>query len=283
MRMKHEEAKRPMRRWLRAMGLAGALLLLGGGWAWAGIAESKHNLSKGDTRNDSATSLEGETNEICIYCHTPHQAADISTSAPLWNRNMALMPAAGTYTMYSSPTFDASADLSSGPTGVSRACLSCHDGTVGINQLLNNKGSGMGTASPVNASDKRINGLTGNQGSIQAVPLLGTDLSNDHPVSMRYDQAKSPNGSYSDDTNSGEAVTYTNSNSGFNTITFITGKGINLYGGATAGNNTYVQCASCHDPHNAGNLTFLRIQNTNSKLCLTCHNKTGRPNDPGSY
>ena len=35
----------------------------------------------------------------------------------------------------------------------------------------------------------------------------------------------------------------------------------------------YVECASCHDPHQAANPTFLRIPNTGSQLCLTCHVK----------
>jgi len=35
-----------------------------------------------------------------------------------------------------------------------------------------------------------------------------------------------------------------------------------------------VQCASCHDVHNAANLNFLLVKdNANSALCLTCHNK----------
>ena len=35
----------------------------------------------------------------------------------------------------------------------------------------------------------------------------------------------------------------------------------------------YVECASCHDPHNSTNATFLRIANTGSALCLACHDK----------
>lgn len=34
-----------------------------------------------------------------------------------------------------------------------------------------------------------------------------------------------------------------------------------------------VECASCHDPHNTTNGTFLRRTNAGSGLCLTCHNK----------
>ena len=44
----------------------------------------------------------------------------------------------------------------------------------------------------------------------------------------------------------------------------------------TAGVGPSVECASCHDPHveeTATRKTFLRIANTGSALCLTCHNK----------
>ena len=39
-----------------------------------------------------------------------------------------------------------------------------------------------------------------------------------------------------------------------------------------AGDQPFVECASCHDPHST-NTTFLRIQNTNSNVCLACHTK----------
>jgi hypothetical protein len=40
-----------------------------------------------------------------------------------------------------------------------------------------------------------------------------------------------------------------------------------------------VECASCHDPHverpsgATTQMSFMRMQNTNSSLCLACHNK----------
>jgi len=35
----------------------------------------------------------------------------------------------------------------------------------------------------------------------------------------------------------------------------------------------FVECASCHDPHVSDTLTFLRMDNTGSALCLACHVK----------
>ena len=34
-----------------------------------------------------------------------------------------------------------------------------------------------------------------------------------------------------------------------------------------------LQCASCHDPHDDSNPSFLVIDNTGSDLCQTCHTK----------
>ena len=50
--------------------------------------------------------------------------------------------------------------------------------------------------------------------------------------------------------------------------------------GQGAGGTAYqVECATCHDPHGpetvpgTPNPTFLRIANTGSAVCLTCHAK----------
>ena len=47
-------------------------------------------------------------------------------------------------------------------------------------------------------------------------------------------------------------------------------------GGTIAGAQPYVECASCHDPHVVAvgdQVSFLRISNENSDLCLACHVK----------
>jgi predicted CXXCH cytochrome family protein len=242
--------------------MVGAVL----GWTgWAagegGILTTKHNLS-----SVGPNSKKGATDEVCIYCHTPHHA-DASLSAqgvPLWNRNIA--NSNPIYVMYSSPTYDASTDGT--PSGVSRACLSCHDGTLGINQLLNNKGSGLGI-SPANAGDTKEE-----FNPPATVANLGENLSNDHPISMQFGTARSPSSEYQNATTNGANDAPGAGNSGFNAENYIKGKGLKLFRGATAATD-YVQCASCHDPHNAGNPTFLRISNTDSALCLTCHRKDG--------
>ncbi|MCF6248770.1 MAG: cytochrome C, partial [Desulfobacula sp.] len=80
--------------------------------AWAGITGSAHDFSGATTWNSSG--------EICITCHTPHNA-DINEQ-PLWNHTVT----AASYTLYTSGTLDSVAGQ---PAGTSKRCLSGHDGT----------------------------------------------------------------------------------------------------------------------------------------------------------
>lgn len=105
------------------------------------VFNTKHNLNQNTDIKASGTT------EVCIFCHTPHGGrtqigSAPSGQAPLWNR--ALRPS-GAYTPYSSPNFDAvdpGNTLKGLPKGVSLACLSCHDGTISFDALVNPPGSG---------------------------------------------------------------------------------------------------------------------------------------------
>ena len=131
-----------------------------------GIAATKHNLSSSGTQ-----AVKGNVDEICVYCHTPHggKKAIADDIAPLWNRNYT----PGAFTVYASYTLDTAP--SSPPTGVSKACLSCHDGTLGLNQMINRHGAGAGT-NPADATDWKMGGV----GSTNSMALIGTDLRDDH-------------------------------------------------------------------------------------------------------
>ena len=161
------------------------------------------------------------TTEICVFCHTPHNAQAI-VNAPLWNHENST----ANYTPYSSTTLTATVGQ---PTSISKLCLSCHDATVAIDSF----GTNAGTAA---------NFVTG-------APALGTNLADDHPVGFAYDAALvSADGGLNDPTSAAIAP-----------LLFA--------------NN--LECASCHDVHNGipTNAAMLRIDNTTSGLCLTCHNK----------
>lgn len=178
----------------------------------AGISGTKHDLS----------SKGWGSSELCIFCHTPHNGN--TANVPLWNHGNST---AATFTLYSSPTLNA---VPGQPAGTSKACLSCHDGTVAIDTFGTQTGTHF----------------------ITGIPLLGTDLSNDHPVSFTYDAALA--------TADTKLVTP-------NSASFVdAGKTVPLFSGK-------LECASCHNVHDNTYGNFLRISNAGSALCLKCHNK----------
>jgi len=188
------------------------------------VANSKHNMS----------SRSGLTNynEVCVYCHTPHGGQ--TQNAPLWNRNFGTGP----YQMYNA-SYSSTIDMqvAASPQGVSLACLSCHDGTIGLDVVINRP----------NADTSRAgSGNTMPQNGGQFFANLGTDLRNDHPVSITYDNVADP----AFNPPSGGKV----------------GGVLPLYLGR-------VECGSCHNPHNTSFTPFLRVSNSGSNLCRTCHIK----------
>jgi len=187
------------------------------------VTSSKHNMS---TRS-------GLTNygEVCVYCHTPHGGG--TQNAPLWNRTFG----AGPYQMYNN-SYSSTIDMTvaASPQGVSLACLSCHDGTIGLDVIINRPNAdtsmaGSGNTMPLNAGQFFAN--------------LGTDLRNDHPISITYDNVADP---------------------AFNAPTGGKVDILPLYTGR-------VECGTCHNPHNTTNTPFLRKANSSSNLCKTCHIK----------
>ena len=130
-----------------------ATLIVLSQFGYAQITGSSHDFS-GQSWNPG-----GANAEICVVCHTPHNANTSVVNAPLWNHALS---ATATYTMYSSATMNA---VTTGqPDGSSKLCLSCHDGTV----ALENFG---GVTSGTHL-------MTGN-----AAVGSGANLSNDHPIS----------------------------------------------------------------------------------------------------
>ncbi len=198
-----------------------AVSFIAGGVAFAAMTGTAHDF-KSKTWNPSG--------QICNVCHTPHNSG--SAIAPLWNHTLST----ASYTVYTSPSLNATVGV---PSASSKACLSCHDGTVAIDSF----GGSVGT-----------DFISGGEN-------LGTDLSNDHPVSFTYDTALSTTDGALHDPS-------------VKTVTALGGKTISA--GMLIGNK--VECGTCHDVHatkgNAGTASkFLVVNNTGSALCLTCHNK----------
>ncbi|MDA3788882.1 MAG: cytochrome c3 family protein [Desulfobacula sp.] len=203
--------------------IAGSILLFFSS-AWAGIAGTAHDFS-GDGWNASG--------EICIVCHTPHNAS--TTEQPLWNHEVT----GATFTVYTSNTLDAAPGQ---PAGTSKLCLSCHDGTV----ALDSYGGGPGTSS---------------SGMITGSELIGTTLANDHPISFVYNDALA--------TSDGGLHPPTTTLSGMAGGGFI--EGDFLFGATALATLECSSCHDVHDAAILPDL--LRKTNTASALCLTCHAK----------
>jgi len=266
--------------------------------AFASISTTKHNLGSTNSLSGNPNKFSGTT-EICVFCHTPHGANKNTTRpAPLWNRSFSATSAYTTYDSLGTTSFDATA----APTGsVSIACLSCHDGTQSMNIMINTPGSGSptlsGTWSGTNQVSGQING---------AFTRIGVDLTNDHPVSIQYGGGGITSSNPSGATKDPYFAQAVNSSSPARRLTptspigqvgtrllrdgtrvwWVETDGVSgqskydlpLYSRTEAsvsgGNQPFVECASCHDPH-SNNPTFLRLTtgNDNSGICLTCHVK----------
>ncbi|KPJ90683.1 MAG: hypothetical protein AMJ53_13120 [Gammaproteobacteria bacterium SG8_11] len=257
----------------------------------ADIANTKHNFSA-NYPNTLPTGQQREMRavsepQICVFGHTPH-AAIVAPGAPLWNRQLPQTQ----YIVYgsniqgaSTSSFDAQI---SQPNGVSKLCLSCHDGTMAV-----------GAVNVLNGTDNNANiQMTPPDGRMPAghgtttgfTRYLGTNLTNDHPISVVYDQnlvaidgeMRNPqqNHIFTRGVDSGRPAT----------------EQIHLEGTNLTNNGGLVQCNSCHDPHIRStdpteNIKFLRLNRLQSGgdgpstvavfspqsdiICLACHEKVG--------
>ena len=180
--------------------LTGVLFLTFCGSAAHGgsIINTKHNLSvsgPGELRAEAES-------RICVFCHTPHRS--VRAHAYLWNRS----DQTTSYIPYQSSTLYATVGQ---PTGASKMCLSCHDGTIALGSVI---------SEPQEIPFR---------GGIRFIPAsrptrLGTDLSDDHPVSFVYDSSLAlQNGELIDPALLPPEV--------------------------RPDGNQQLQCTACHDPH----------------------------------
>ncbi len=204
--------------WLPAI-----LMLVGVGSSGASILDTKHNLSvtgSGPVRSSTEE-------EVCVFCHAPHN-----------------------YQTYDSSTLRAAPGQ---PSGASKLCLSCHDGTIALGAVWNRK--------------EEIPFV----GDIRLMPdgkgKLGTDLSDDHPVSIEYQKSAQPRtegirsaGRFESSRKPGQKLgpVELRPNSTLPSEIQIDPSG-------------QIQCTSCHDPHEDINGSFLVLPLEGSTLCLACH------------
>ena len=238
---------------LPAIILSALQILIFSSTSFSEVRYSKHDLSIGGPR------FTFDTDEVCVFCHTPHKAivVDIDTNRlPLWNRSISQNEVG--FTPYSSTTLNAAP---SQPRSMTLLCMSCHDGTSALNVVQNFRGVqttfglyGSNTADQI--EDVYYPGAVSYPGA-NIGESANKDLSNDHPVSFVYDSALA--------SSDGSLVTP------FSTSFVDNLKKLPLFNGR-------LECATCHNPHEQGNEVdgtspFLRMSNTNSEMCIKCHNK----------
>lgn len=218
-----------------------AILLL----AWAGVgiagplANTNHNLYK--------TIKSSDTDETCIFCHISQGGASGGV-APLWNQ--ALTSVGLTWVPLTTVRGTAlPSDVTTAAIEGSRACLSCHDGTVAEGSVLvyQSAGSGASRTLSVSGADATAGNLSsGSQPYIDPTHLEKRD----HPLATPKPAA-------------GAGFT--------NYVTSDGGTGV--WYRKSSNNIQYVQCQSCHEPHDDTVAPFLLISNAASAICKSCHDK----------
>jgi predicted CXXCH cytochrome family protein len=147
----------------------------------------------------------------------------------LWNKKLSKIH----YTPYQSSTLYAKIGQ---PTGASKLCLSCHDGTIALGDVLSER--------------HRIPFAGGIRFIPEGPTRIGTDLSDDHPVSFVYD----------------DSLAVINGELAFPST---------LPREMKLDSQKELQCTTCHDAHNNIYGDFLVMPNENSAMCIICHQKRG--------
>ena len=296
------------------------------------IKNTKHNFSHqgGNVVRAAEQIPSKQQNQICVFCHTPHGTTP--GAAPLWNKKLST----ATYSVYTSLTLDSEiikGSTNDQPAGSAKLCLSCHDGTLAIGDV--NVMWGLGTSqsswyqqmvgtdqygtdffegkmpfggNPIGtAGGKAASGVVPNNTATAAqsgfTRRLGTDLTNDHPISVSFTNALA--------TRDGEMrhldpVTQKSLAGdplapGYTAGQIVGVRGAKAYRplvplepvGLSPVGEGQVECASCHDPHfrdtdpTIGNIKFLRLNrfqmaaptanynNVTDIMCLACHTRGG--------
>ena len=270
-----------------------------------------------------------DTAEICVFCHTPH-GGDNTAAVPIWNRKLNNPANYKRYSSLGSSTFDATeapvgsvtiACLSCHDGGQAIDSVINAPGSGGYNNPADYAYGSMPRLGNF------VGGDTDGAGKLDpnVVQNLGApfsngnpDLSNDHPVSMQYagggitgsggvlaGTSKDPDFTGNKANPQGYTLQAMSApaTSPFDTLFWIERYGDSLNNGGRDREDVilytrtdlgqvepFVECGSCHDPHNVDNPTFLRVSNgipsalaadfpnanavnRPSGLCLTCHVK----------
>jgi predicted CXXCH cytochrome family protein len=200
-----------------------ALALILASPAAANIAGSKHDFSGQSWANAGQFG----SGTVCGTCHTPHHG---TSAFALWNRE--IIENSG----YADNLITAYNTEWGIPDGPSLLCLSCHDGTVALDNF---------------------GGMTDGSVYIDEYPDGkqigdGVTLSGEHPISVLYDET----------VGDGDE---------FFPVASVLGTNLRLYG---LSGSEKIECGSCHDVHNKNvELSTMLLRMPKNTICQACHNK----------
>ncbi len=238
----------------------------------AGIVGSVH-----DFRGKSGMGKATAETRVCVFCHTPHHAllssmteagggtATSPSYLPLWSHSVN----AESFTPYYSALYNGvvsqtmrADDVLVGP---SRLCMSCHDGVTAVDAYYNNFTAGTAVVDGGPDGNNFLHIAVGRDSGTYSVSRshpMGFDLKAfiAGPNATGYVSALLDN-VYKGNTNGPKVST-------------------RLYDPTGSGTVGYMTCATCHDVHNKLNVPEATVNpyltlapQTDSALCLTCHNK----------
>jgi predicted CXXCH cytochrome family protein len=212
------------------------------------VTNTVHNLSV----SSPDFLLASTETQICIFCHTPHGG---SLDGPLWNRDIGSVTS--TFTFYSSSTTSATVNSVAAVSTESMLCLSCHDGSVSVYEMLNYSSLGAPVSDATADPAVKVGYRPGDNPAIGANSdgsTIGGQLGDDHPISFSYDAVLTD---YIAALKAGD----------LHDVGSLPAQ-VRLF---SPGNR--VECSTCHNPHEATLPNFLVMSNAGSALCLGCHNK----------
>ncbi len=244
--------------------------------AGIGINGSVHDLRRANTLLGYKSQPPDALDRLCIFCHAPHHTYKLTVGAalgtgptapsnatylPLWNHTITTTvfipynngpdePIAGPKRSQAIDTFD-----KIGATSL--LCLSCHDGTISVNEY----GHAPQSAASQSGGGITIESGTGTGGIGEYNIGKSGYLVNHHPIGFPYDVVAGLDLEIYQSTIAVFDQTY---DSGSNIIPISN----LLWGGK-------MECSTCHAVHNKGNTgeKLLYVSDKNSNLCFSCHNK----------
>jgi predicted CXXCH cytochrome family protein len=201
----------------------------------------------------------GGSSEICVFCHTPSGNGVLPQASPKWQQATPLQHAYTIYDDIGRAQFDDKPSVGS----QSVACLSCHDAAqaFSVSKLTFDHPFGV----PYRGYLKEKGGQQVRAKNKYIDEDNGASVSAKHLVAL--DEFRTPSKGVVDN----------------RTAWWVSATGdsaqrmsndLPLYARTDDDQQEvpYIECTSCHNPHSSNPL-FLRVNNSGSKLCLTCHDK----------